>query len=379
MNDCQPRRADRAAIDAAGSEAAGRGPAATDIALQDQLLPGVSRTFALTIPQLPEPLRVPVTNAYLLCRIADTIEDEPTLSPAQKRRFHDWFVASLRGDADAEEFASSLHPQLSNATLEAERELILHSPEVLHTTHALPAAQRAALERCVSIMCEGMPQFQLDAGLEGLESLQEMERYCYFVAGVVGEMLTELFCDYSDEIAQRREQLMNLAVCFGQGLQMTNILKDIWEDRTRNACWLPRDVFTNAGCDLSELDTAESRAGFTAALNELIGVAHARLRDALTYTQMIPATETGIRRFCLWAIGMAVLTLRKIHRNPDFSASGDVKISRRAVKATVLTANLTLRSNAALDRVFHLATRGLPLADPAHCARIAGPAPSSPR
>ena len=54
-----------------------------DAGLQDALLPGVSRTFALTIPQLPEPLRVPVTNAYLLCRLADTIEDEPALSSTE--------------------------------------------------------------------------------------------------------------------------------------------------------------------------------------------------------------------------------------------------------------------------------------------------------
>jgi len=43
---------------------------------QNGILPHVSRTFALTIPQLPPALRTPVTNAYLLCRIADTIEDE---------------------------------------------------------------------------------------------------------------------------------------------------------------------------------------------------------------------------------------------------------------------------------------------------------------
>lgn len=367
MNDAQPQqRVSSLAVPGAD------GPGEPDIALQDELLPGVSRTFALTIPQLPEALRVPVTNAYLLCRIADTIEDEPRLEPSAKRHFHNWFVAALRGDASASEFAEALHPQLSEATLEAERELILHSPEVLHTTRALPAAQRAALERCVTIMCEGMPQFQHEGGLEGLASLQEMERYCYFVAGVVGEMLTELFCDYSDEIDARREELMGLAVCFGQGLQMTNILKDIWEDRTRNACWLPRDLFSDAGCDLAELEPADSRAGFNAALNELIGVAHARLRDALAYTQRIPRHETGIRRFCLWAIGMAVLTLRKIYRNPDFSAGREVKISRRAVRATILTANLTVRSNGALSRVFDLAARGLPLADRRQCERIAG-------
>ncbi|MDH3588624.1 MAG: phytoene/squalene synthase family protein [Gammaproteobacteria bacterium] len=338
-------------------------PSPEDIALQDTLLPGVSRTFALTIPQLPEQLRVPVTNAYLLCRIADTIEDEPALEPAEKQRFHQMFVAALRGEASASEFARELHPKLSAATLEAERELILHSPEVLHTTRALPVTQRAALERCVSIMCEGMPQFQNTEALNGLASLREMERYCYFVAGVVGEMLTELFCDYSPEIELRRDELMGLAIAFGQGLQMTNILKDIWEDRDRDACWLPRDVFDEAGVDISTLRSKQASGGFNEALNELIGVAHACLRNALRYTQLIPSAETGIRRFCLWAIGMAVLTLRKIHQNPDFSEGQAVKISRRAVRTTIFTANLTARSNSALDVVFALAARGLPLAD----------------
>jgi hypothetical protein len=43
-----------------------------DTGLYEHLLEGVSRTFAFTIPQLPDGLRETVTNAYLLCRIADT-------------------------------------------------------------------------------------------------------------------------------------------------------------------------------------------------------------------------------------------------------------------------------------------------------------------
>ena len=48
---------------------------AADLAWQHATLQEVSRTFALTIPQLPPGLRDVVGNAYLLCRIADTIED----------------------------------------------------------------------------------------------------------------------------------------------------------------------------------------------------------------------------------------------------------------------------------------------------------------
>jgi farnesyl-diphosphate farnesyltransferase len=80
---------------------------------------------------------------------------------------------------------------------------------------------------------------------------------------------------------------------------------------------------------------------------------------------MIPKREVGIRRFCLWAIGLAVLTLRKIHRNPTFRSGNDVKVSRRTVKATVLTTNLTLMSNRALRVIFARAADGLPLASAA--------------
>ena len=106
------------------------------------------------------------------------------------------------------------------------------------------------LERCVSIMAEGMVRYQDAETLDGMADLKDMGQYCYYVAGVVGEMLTELFCDYSPEIDAQREEMMQLGVSFGQGLQMTNILKDIWEDHERGACWLPRDIFNKHGVDI---------------------------------------------------------------------------------------------------------------------------------
>ncbi len=59
-------------------------------------------------------------------------------------------------------------------------------------------------------------------------------------------MLTELFCEYSPALARNRAALQGIAVSFAQGLQMTNILKDVWEDRSRGACWLPQEVFTRS-------------------------------------------------------------------------------------------------------------------------------------
>src|ERR1700730_17484109 len=97
---------------------------------QEHILPDVSRTFALTIPQLPAALRTSVTNAYLLCRIADTIEDEPALTPAASLHFLQRFVAVLYGREPAAALAQDLRPQLSNQTLEAEAERVANMERV---------------------------------------------------------------------------------------------------------------------------------------------------------------------------------------------------------------------------------------------------------
>ena len=65
--------------------------------LQSHLLLGVSRTFALTIPQLPVELERSVGNGYLLCRIADTIEDDPGLTLEDKRAYFELFLQILNG------------------------------------------------------------------------------------------------------------------------------------------------------------------------------------------------------------------------------------------------------------------------------------------
>ncbi|CAB1275229.1 phytoene/squalene synthase family protein [Candidatus Nitrosacidococcus tergens] len=332
-----------------------------DKVYQDKILVDVSRTFALTIPQLPDKLREVVANGYLLCRIADTIEDEPTLSLEQKNTFSKVFTQVVKGDKSAQSFAEDLYPLLSDQMLPAERELIQNTSRVIRVTHSFTPPQRAALERCVRIMCDGMPRFQRSASLKGLEDMTAMDKYCYFVAGVVGEMLTELFCDYSPEVHENCDGLRKLTLSFGQGLQMTNILKDIWDDRERGVCWLPRSVFKKAHFNLEDLTPNQYSPTFGEGFQYLISIAHTHLRNALDYTLLIPAKEVGIRRFCLWAIGFAILTLRKLHHHQDFSSGNQVKISRRSVKITIFLTNLAANHDRVLKFLFNLAAKGIPL------------------
>ncbi len=133
--------------------------------------PHVSRTFALTIPQLPPDLSRSVTNAYLLCRVADTIEDEPQIAPPDTLLYMERFSDAVAGVADAQAARHRAGRRSSrNGPLPAERELIIHLARVIRVTRQLPLRQQAAIRRCVDTMCHGMHQFQRTASVRGLDT-----------------------------------------------------------------------------------------------------------------------------------------------------------------------------------------------------------------
>ncbi len=330
------------------------------LAYQAELLQGVSRSFAFTIPQLPPRLRLAVANAYLLCRVADTIEDEPMMTNPQKREFLARWSEVVQSCRGADSFADELGALLSESTPTSERSLVADTAHVIGITRDLGSAQQQAMSHCIEVMTEGMSTFQEQASLDGLADVTELDRYCYHVAGIVGEMLTELFCDYSDSVAENREGLLALSASHGQGLQMTNILKDLWDDQSRGVCWLPRSVFRSAGFELRNLAPGQDDPGFVEGLNRLVAITGHHLMNALRYVLLLPARESGIRRHCLWSLGMAVLTLRRIHAMPSFRSGNDVKISRRQVKTIVVSTSLLVRSDQGLKLLFATLRRGLP-------------------
>ncbi len=325
----------------------------SDLKYQNRALAGVSRTFALTIPQLPDGLRDVVGNAYLLCRIADTIEDEPALSHERKRLFSEQFINVVAGTENANRFAGDLYGKLSKLTTTDERNLIHNTERVIRITHSCTPFQQQAMTRCVRIMSRGMAEFQVKASLEGLNDLSELNQYCYFVAGVVGELLTELFCDHCPDTAREYDHLIKLSISFGQALQMTNILKDVWDDQARGVCWFPKDVFKRNGFDLKSLSDDHRSSGYVRGLHELVEVTHGHQKNALQYIQLIPSHQSGIRRHCLWALGMSLLTLQRIYENPTFSSGAEVKISRLTVRSLIAEAKSALNSNQALADLFN--------------------------
>lgn len=332
----------------------------TDEQYQHYILQGVSRTFALTIPQLPGDLELVTGNAYLLCRITDTIEDDASLTSQQKHHFIRRFLAVLDGQDDAAGFSRELLPLLGDGCLEAELDLMNNVERVVRLTSSFSDVQRQCLGRCVRQMAAGMARFQEAENPFGLADMAELDSYCYHVAGVVGEMLASLFCDYSDEMSAHRERLMILSVHFGQGLQMTNILKDVREDMSRGVNWLPRSLFEEAGVDLQDLPAVFSEPGFANVIEQLIAIAYGHLSRAIEYTLLIPSREKGLRRFCLWAIGMAMMTLKKLNADRHYSNPASAKITRSSLKRIVALSNMAVGQDVLVKGLFASLGRGLP-------------------
>src|ERR1700719_1339328 len=111
------------------------------------LLPLVSRTFALGIKLLPSRLEAPVRLGYLLCRIADTIEDDLVLPPLRKAQLLDTVLAGFDEPASAEAFAAS-HVELSGSA--DYREVVAATADVLTLYRHLDEPTQAILCRWIA-------------------------------------------------------------------------------------------------------------------------------------------------------------------------------------------------------------------------------------
>jgi len=281
-----------------------------DLAYQKTILGSVSRTFALTIPLLPPAMEKVVGNTYLLCRIVDTIEDAADLSPSSKQMLSQLFLDAVLEKLPVDAFVEPCLVALKNYTNQDELDLIIHTPTVLRILHTCSHSDQAAVSRCISIMSNGMSHFHGKQNEAGLKDLKEFEEYCYVVAGVVGELLTTIFSNHSPEFAKQIKNHEELAIAFGQALQMTNILKDSPEDKARGVSWKPINI----------------------SQNELLSIAYQKLEDSLRYIQLIPKQEKGMRQFCFLAFGLAAMTLSRIASKQSAYKEG-FKLSRKTVMA----------------------------------------------
>lgn len=217
----------------------------------DDLLTKTSRTFALSIPLLPEPTRRQVTLGYLLFRIADTFEDATSWPNGRRIEALETFCRLLTGaqvHADTAELARHWAEQ-TPIDHDGYQELLRETPAVLDAFFDLEPRARELVRLHVTRTAEGMIGYvdRTDArGELQLANLQELRDYCYVVAGIVGEMLTELFVLDRQELDPVADELRGRARRCGEAQQLVNILKDSAFDADEGRSYL-------AGADRDEV------------------------------------------------------------------------------------------------------------------------------
>jgi farnesyl-diphosphate farnesyltransferase len=283
----------------------------------DDLLLKTSRTFALTIPLLPEPTRSEVGVAYLLFRIIDTFEDAVHWTPEHRIAALGQFAGLLDGPPEAATWmveACAREPPVDHAGY---RELLAKMPAVLRAFQGLQPGAREPIRKHLARSADGMSGFVSRAvgpnGLE-LQTVDDLRDYCYAVAGIVGEMLTELFLLGRPALAPIAEDLRNRAAQFGEGLQLVNILKDARPDAAEGRIFLPR--------------TASSR--------EIFALADDDLAAAGDYTEMLrtAGAERGLVGFNAFIIKLAVATLQVLRERGQGAKLSRLQVAKIAAEVT---------------------------------------------
>src|SRR5690349_176121 len=167
-----------------------------------EILPGVSRTFSLSIRLLPGDLGAAVRCAYLLCRIADTIEDEPRLSAEDKASLLDLLSTCF----DEPAATKALVSRTATITGKPEHLRLVHNADLVFIAYRdLPAATRQHVSHWVREMIFGMRKFVLayPRGVR-IQTLAEYKEYCFYVAGTVGFLLTDLWREHVPSIGPRQ-------------------------------------------------------------------------------------------------------------------------------------------------------------------------------
>ena len=295
--------------------------------LEDLLL-RTSRTFALSIPHLPEPTRREVTLAYLLFRIADTFEDAPDWPRKEKIAALEHFSRLLDGPPRApeiEEAARRWQDEVPCAQA-GYRELLAETPYVLTSFFALaPEAVRLIrhhTRRTVTGMA-GYVARGTDRGELSLVDLDDLRAYCYIVAGIVGELLTELFLLGQPALESVAGALRERAPFFGEGLQLVNILKDSAADALEGRRYIP------AVPDVSEEEvrrvvTAQARRDLDYAIQYVLDLQRA-------------GADRGLVTFNALPVHLAHATLDRVEQ-----AGPGTKLTRPEVLAIVKRLSGTL-------------------------------------
>jgi farnesyl-diphosphate farnesyltransferase len=299
-----------------------------------ETLRNVSRTFAISIEQLPVALREAVTIAYLLFRVSDCLEDHEELEANRKAELLRLWARVVKGNIPAIALTGAVaHLDESDPEVYVTR----HADELLEELHQLPQSNQEIIIDHVHKTSLGMARWQEHGPFVDTE--EELDDYMHEVAGRVGYLLTDLFAWHSPFIAKQKDKLRPLARQFGLALQTVNIIRGLRKDYERGWVFVPRTFYEPLGLTREGLFARENNAAALQVIARLTDKAESHLRHGLQYITNIPPTHYRIRLACTWPLFFAIKTLA-VSRDNIHVILHEAKITRTEVMSIIRNTTL---------------------------------------
>lgn len=307
----------------------------------------VSRSFTLVAPQVESPLDDYLAVSYLICRVVDNIED--CLLPYQvKQTYFADFAVLLDSPEKAEDILAKWEMVEWEGLSSDEIEMMTRENGLMlwQIYAQIPAAYRASINKWSSTMASGMARvvnlddnsfFTTEQEIHLPLTAVAYNQYCFYVAGTVGRMITELAIIHYSIDPQVAQPLLTYSEVCGRALQKTNIVKDFAQDLTRGDSFLPDEW-------MKEVDYAPfalKDVPFWWKKKVLLDVL-TELDDSVNYVTHLPKTAVGYRKAGLLMMLPAYQTLllaAKQHKTL-FTPDHAVKISRTTMGKCLIQAQM---------------------------------------
>jgi farnesyl-diphosphate farnesyltransferase len=258
--------------------------------------------------------------AYLFARAADTIADTDLLERGRRLEFLERFKDQFRTERinwdDIHGIQAGLLPHHTDS---AERILLQRLEDCFRLYEVFSVGDQQRIRGLMGTLTNGMQMdltiFPGDSAekLTALQTMGDLDRYIYYVAGCVGEFWTHLMCDHLPSLAHwDRTEMATVGVRFGKGLQLTNVLKDLPRDLRRGRCYIPDALLREHGLAPSDLLNETGLPRFRPLLVRLVRIALEHLDQGWLYTLALPRREIRLRLACMWPILLAAGTLHKV-------------------------------------------------------------------
>ncbi|XP_063298102.1 squalene synthase-like [Pelobates fuscus] len=281
-----------------------------------------SRSIAAVIQTLDGELRNTVCITYLITRALDTVEDDMTINLETK-------ILILQ----------NLHTYLYDPEWKFTKSKAKHR-QVLENFPMISLEFRnlaAVYQEIIVDMCNKMGVGTADFLEKEIDSLNDWDKYCHCVGGMLGVALSCILSasELEDPIVGQDTHLANSTTLF---LQKTNNIRDYLEDQLNGQGFWPREVWSKYGKKLSDLAKPENIVPAVQCLNELITNALQHVPDVLTYLSRLK--NQSVFNFCAIPQVMAIATLAACYNNQQVF-KGVVKIRKgQAVTLMMNTTNI---------------------------------------